>query len=150
MDSQIITGIIGVTTVVLSGAVNVGMWKLQKIADKKKDAAELEKTTAETDNIDSETIQNLIDSIKNLQTLHDEELKKSTDRARENDDLRKDIKKQAAQISMLETSYKAIVLQNEKLIRENEEMKKAIVELTAENAALRKLITDEQIKKGKS
>jgi len=150
MDSQIITGIIGVTTVVLSGAVNVGMWKLQKIADKKKDAAELEKTTAETDNIDSETIQNLIDSIKNLQTLHDEEIKKSTDRARENDDLRKDIKKQAAQISMLETSYKAIVLQNEKLIRENEEMKKAIVELTAENAALRKLITDEQIKKGKS
>jgi len=144
MDSEITTTII---TIVVAGAMQLILRFFQKKSDKKKEAAALEKSASEIDNTDSETIQNLIDSIDRLQGLHEEERKKSQTRAEENENLCQQIKKQANQISILETSYKILGRQNEKLLRENEEMKKAILDLTVENAALRKLITDEQIKK---
>ena len=129
---------IEIITVIITAALNILFWVIQRFFNRKSDAAAVEKSEAETDNIDSGTIQNLVDGMSKLNDMYEGQMAKNEAFAMENAGLRK-------RISELESSYDDIVKQNRILKKENEEMNIALRELKAENEALRKLIVDNQM-----
>lgn len=129
---------IEIITVIITAALNILFWVIQRFFNRKSDAAALDKSEAETDNIDSGTIQNLVDGMSKLNDMYEGQMAKNEAFATENAGLRR-------RISELESSYNDIVEQNRILKKENEEMNIVLRELKSENEALRKLIVDNQM-----
>jgi len=134
---------IEIITVFITVGLNGAFWFLQRHLNKRKESAEIEKTEADTDNVDSETIQNLVEGMGKLDALYENQLTKNALFAEKNARLHK-------KVVELERSYKEIVEQNRLLIKENAEMNITLRELKRENESLRRLIISDKIEKADS
>lgn len=133
---------IEIITVFITVGLNALFWLLQKyiqkVLNKRMENADIEKKEADTDNMDSDTIQNLVDGMAKLNDLYEAQLNKNVSFAQENSRL-------SQRIRELEGSYREIMKQNEELTKKNAEMSIVLKELKAENEALRRLIVQKQI-----
>lgn len=129
-----------VITVVLTSIMSTLLWLIQKRFDKKKDALNAQKTAAETDNVDSATIEKLANSVKTLQGLHQNLLIKYKEVYDSNI-------LQAKEIAELTRIQENIVEQNKILLEENSRITESIRLVQKENESLREIVSSEQLDK---
>lgn len=154
MEPEITAAIIAV---VVTPTMTLILWYVQKLLNKKKNKTQEEKAVAETDNVDSETIQNLVETVDDLLITVGKLKGDYTNELFEKIDLTKEMQLQSKEISRLEA---IISEQSKRFSRENAEMLVAFETLNneysellakfdnlkKENESLRRLLIDKQIK----
>lgn len=137
MEAEISAAII---TVILTSVMSTGFWFLQKYLDRKKDARDAKKVIAETDNVDSETIRKLAETVETFQGMHEDILIKYKEVRDKNIELSKEV-------TILQEIQETIVKENKNLSVKNERMAESIRVVQAENESLREIVSSEQLDK---
>ena len=122
------------------GLLPFALWWIKRLATKKKSESEQEKVEAETDHLESTTMQNFVKLVRELQDMNHQQLLENVEATKENIRQADEFAKQAREMARLKTTYEDTQKRNEKLVE-----KSALLFETIRN--LEKIVVEEQVNK---